>query len=125
MSPTVTQTCHAGKYKVHKLPQKFRVSSRGCTSGGICVFVLCIYLNASASVMEHFATLRSPLLNSAVFETSTLNTERETETERDTDADREKHRESQTETVFIFLPGVDAPHVYVGAWALGCFSSHY
>ena len=23
-----------------------------------------------------------------------------------------------------FLPGVDAPHVYVRAWALGCFYSH-
>ena len=22
---------------------------------------------------------------------------------------------------FFFLPGVDAPHVYVRAWALGCF----
>ena len=25
---------------------------------------------------------------------------------------------------FSFLPGVDAPHVYVRAWALGCFYSH-
>ena len=25
---------------------------------------------------------------------------------------------------FLFLPGVDAPHVYVRAWALGCFYSH-
>ena len=24
---------------------------------------------------------------------------------------------------FIFLPGVDVPHVYVHAWALGCFHS--
>ena len=24
----------------------------------------------------------------------------------------------------LFLPGVDAPHVYVRAWALGCFYSH-
>ena len=24
---------------------------------------------------------------------------------------------------FFFLPGVDAPHVYVRAWALGCFHS--
>ena len=24
---------------------------------------------------------------------------------------------------FLFLPGVDAPHVYVRAWALGCFHS--
>ena len=24
----------------------------------------------------------------------------------------------------LFLPGVDAPHVYVRAWALGCFHSH-
>ena len=24
----------------------------------------------------------------------------------------------------FFLPGVDAPHVYVRAWALGCFYSH-
>ena len=26
--------------------------------------------------------------------------------------------------LFFFLPGVDAPHVYVRAWALGCFYSH-
>ena len=26
-------------------------------------------------------------------------------------------------TVLFFLPGVDAPHVYVRAWALGCFHS--
>ena len=25
---------------------------------------------------------------------------------------------------FSFLPGVDVPHVYVRAWALGCFYSH-
>ena len=25
---------------------------------------------------------------------------------------------------FSFLPGVDALHVYVGAWALDCFYSH-
>ena len=25
---------------------------------------------------------------------------------------------------FLFLPGVDASHVYVRAWALGCFYSH-
>ena len=25
---------------------------------------------------------------------------------------------------FFILPGVDAPHVYVRAWALGCFNSH-
>ena len=25
---------------------------------------------------------------------------------------------------FFFLPGVDAPRVYVRAWALGCFYSH-
>ena len=25
---------------------------------------------------------------------------------------------------FFFLPGVDASHVYVRAWALGCFHSH-
>ena len=24
----------------------------------------------------------------------------------------------------LFLPGVDASHVYAGAWALGCFYSH-
>ena len=24
---------------------------------------------------------------------------------------------------FFFLPGVDVPHVYVRAWALGCFHS--
>ena len=27
------------------------------------------------------------------------------------------------ETELFFLPGVDAPHVYVRAWALGCFHS--
>ena len=28
-------------------------------------------------------------------------------------------------TFFLsFLPGVDASHVYVGAWALDCFYSH-
>ena len=27
------------------------------------------------------------------------------------------------ETELFFLPGVDAPHVYVRAWALGCFQS--
>ena len=26
--------------------------------------------------------------------------------------------------LLLFLPGVDAPHVYVHAWALGCFYSH-
>ena len=26
--------------------------------------------------------------------------------------------------LFFFLPGVDAPHVYVRAWAIGCFFSH-
>ena len=33
----------------------------------------------------------------------------------------------ETELFFfllLFLPGVDAPHVYVRAWALGCFFSH-
>ena len=25
--------------------------------------------------------------------------------------------------LFVFLSGVDAPHVYVSAWALGCFYS--
>ena len=25
---------------------------------------------------------------------------------------------------FLFLPGVEASHVYVRAWALGCFHSH-
>ena len=25
---------------------------------------------------------------------------------------------------FFFLPGVDAPHVYVSAWALGCSHSN-
>ena len=29
---------------------------------------------------------------------------------------------NQDGTLF-FLPGVDAPHVYVRAWALGCFHS--
>ena len=29
----------------------------------------------------------------------------------------------ETELFFVFLPGVDAPHVYVRAWALGCFHS--
>ena len=28
------------------------------------------------------------------------------------------------ETELFLLPGVDASHVYVGAWALGCFRSH-
>ena len=28
------------------------------------------------------------------------------------------------ELFFFFLPGVDVSHVYVGAWALGCFYSH-
>ena len=28
------------------------------------------------------------------------------------------------ETELSFLPGVDASHVYVRAWALGCFHSH-
>ena len=28
------------------------------------------------------------------------------------------------ETELFFLPGVDASHVYVRAWALGCFYSH-
>ena len=27
------------------------------------------------------------------------------------------------ETELSFIPGVDAPHVYVRAWALGCFNS--
>ena len=26
--------------------------------------------------------------------------------------------------LFLFLPGVDASHVYVRAWALGCFQSY-
>ena len=33
----------------------------------------------------------------------------------------------ETELFFFFfniLPGVDVSHVYVGAWALGCFHSH-
>ena len=30
----------------------------------------------------------------------------------------------EMELFFFFLPGVDASHVYVGAWALGCFHSH-
>ena len=30
----------------------------------------------------------------------------------------------ETEHFFFFLPGVDEPHVYVRAWALGCFYSH-
>ena len=25
--------------------------------------------------------------------------------------------------LLLFIPGVDASHVYVGAWALGCFHS--
>ena len=29
----------------------------------------------------------------------------------------------ETELFFLFLPGVDAPHVYVYAWVLGCFHS--
>ena len=28
------------------------------------------------------------------------------------------------ETELSILPGVDAPHVYVRAWALGCFQSY-
>ena len=28
----------------------------------------------------------------------------------------------ETELFFFFLPGVDAPHVYMRAWALGCFT---
>ena len=35
-----------------------------------------------------------------------------------------KSFESRRNTFFLFLPGVDAPHVYVRAWALGCFYSH-
>ena len=34
-----------------------------------------------------------------------------------------KSFESRWDSSF-FLPGVDAPHVYVRAWALGCFYSH-
>ena len=30
----------------------------------------------------------------------------------------------ETELFYFFYPGVDAPLVYVGAWALGCFHSH-
>ena len=30
----------------------------------------------------------------------------------------------ETELFSSFLPGVDAPHVYARAWALGCFYSH-
>ena len=32
--------------------------------------------------------------------------------------------ESRQNSSFFFLPGVDAPHVYVSAWALGYFYSH-
>ena len=37
-----------------------------------------------------------------------------------------KSFESRRNSFFLslFLPGVDAPHVYVRAWALGCFYSH-
>ena len=34
-----------------------------------------------------------------------------------------KSFESRRNTLFLFLPEVDAPHVYVRAWALGCFHS--
>ena len=35
-----------------------------------------------------------------------------------------KSFESKRNSFFLFfLPGVDAPHVYVRAWALGCFHS--
>ena len=32
--------------------------------------------------------------------------------------------ESRRNSFLSFLPGVDASHVYVRAWALGCFHSH-
>ena len=31
---------------------------------------------------------------------------------------------TKIETELLFYPGVDASHVYVGAWALGCFQSY-
>ena len=34
-----------------------------------------------------------------------------------------KSFESRRNSFFFFLPGVDAPRVYVRAWALGCFHS--
>ena len=34
-----------------------------------------------------------------------------------------KSFESRRYSFFFFLPGVAAPHVYVRAWALGCFHS--
>ena len=35
-----------------------------------------------------------------------------------------KSFESRRNFFLLFLPGVAAPHVYVRAWALGCFYSH-
>ena len=35
-----------------------------------------------------------------------------------------KHQLNNIETELFSLPGVDASHVYVRAWALGCFYSH-
>ena len=35
----------------------------------------------------------------------------------------ESRRDSFFFSFLIFLPWVDASHVYVGAWALGCFHS--
>ena len=39
-------------------------------------------------------------------------------------SDKLKLFESGRNSFFFFLPEVDAPHVYVRAWAPGCFYSH-
>ena len=36
-----------------------------------------------------------------------------------------QNRLNRDGTLFFFLPGVDAPHVYMRAWALGCFPQSY
>ena len=45
-----------------------------------------------------------------------------------TSAEIKPNRVTRDGTLFSFflsfLPGVDAPHVYVRAWVLGCFYSH-
>ena len=37
---------------------------------------------------------------------------------------KQKSFESRQNFYSFFLPGVDASHVYVRAWVLGCFYSH-
>ena len=40
-------------------------------------------------------------------------------------SNKTKNRLNRDGTLFfLFLPGVDASHVYMRAWALGCFYSH-